>query len=262
MIHLDDERIVDIALHTATAETRERAHLDGCPRCAALLESLTDTMLLTRTSDPGLLVDPPPRVWESIQAEIRSDSRSHLASADGESGTGHPRTVGAPAAPPGGVTSLESRRRRPPASRPMGWLLAAACVVGIVLGVGGATVASRLGGPAATETTVATADLAPLDSPATLGVASLVDHDGGLRLDLSASDLDPEDGYLEVWLINRDLTRMVSIGVLPADADQIVLPVSQRLIDEGYVIVDISREPFDDQPGHSGATLVRGELPI
>jgi hypothetical protein len=42
----------------------------------------------------------------------------------------------------------------------------------------------------------------------------------------------------------------------------LVLPVSQQLIDEGYVIVDISREPFDDQPAHSGQTLVRGELSI
>ena len=75
-------------------------------------------------------------------------------------------------------------------------------------------------------------------------------------------DLDPGDGYLEVWLINRDLTRMVSVGVIPADAPQIVLPISQELIDEGYVIVDISREHFDDQPAHSGETLVRGELSI
>ena len=53
---------------------------------------------------------------------------------------------------------------------------------------------------------------------------------------------------------------MISIGVIPVDATEVVLPVPQRLIDEGYVIVDISREPFDDQPAHSGETLVRGEL--
>jgi hypothetical protein len=251
MTHLDDERIVDIALGEP-ALAGERAHLDGCPECTATLEGVADTLSFARTLDSSVLVAPPARVWQAIEAEIRADSASSLRTANPEPTS----------SVPSGVTSLESGRHRPRASRPMGWLLAAACVLGIVLGVGGATLASRVGGPGAAETTVATADLAPLDSPATLGVASLVDSDGALRLDLSASDLDPGDGYLEVWLINRDLTRMVSIGVLPADADEIVLPVSQRLIDEGYVIVDISREPFDDQPAHSGETLVRGELPV
>jgi hypothetical protein len=161
------------------------------------------------------------------------------------------------------VTSLTGRHRRGSrAGFPAAWLLAAACVLGIVLGVGAATLAGRMGtDPAPSETTVATADLTPLDSPDTQGRAVLVDRADGLELNVSAAGLDPGDGYLEVWLINRDLTRMISVGVLPTDASEIILPVSQELIDEGYVIVDISREQFDDQPAHSGDTIVRGELP-
>jgi hypothetical protein len=52
---------------------------------------------------------------------------------------------------------------------------------------------------------------------------------------------------------------MVSIGVL--DAETGVFPISQDLLDQGYVVVDISREPFDEQPEHSGDSLARGTLP-
>ncbi len=33
------------------------------------------------------------------------------------------------------------------------------------------------------------------------------------------------------------------------------------IIDQGYVIVDISKEQFDDKPAHSGDSLLRGQLP-
>ena len=68
----------------------------------------------------------------------------------------------------------------------------------------------------------------------------------GQGLDLTvatATPLDAGDGYLEVWLLNADGKRMVSVGVL-APGDQGTFPISQSLIDEGYVIVDISREQF------------------
>lgn len=55
---------------------------------------------------------------------------------------------------------------------------------------------------------------------------------------------------------------MVSLGVLPQGTSNRSYPVPQSLLDEGYVIVDISREPLDDQPAHSGDSIVRGTLAI
>ena len=53
---------------------------------------------------------------------------------------------------------------------------------------------------------------------------------------------------------------MVSVGVLrPDEADQ-TFAIPQELLDQGYVIVDISREGFDDRPEHSGDSIVRGAL--
>jgi hypothetical protein len=53
--------------------------------------------------------------------------------------------------------------------------------------------------------------------------------------------------------------RMVSIGVLRSGAAEL-LPIMQALIDQGYVIVDVSREAYDNKPQHSGDSLVRGTL--
>ena len=65
-----------------------------------------------------------------------------------------------------------------------------------------------------------------------------------------------------MWLINRDLARMVSVGVLrPGEGSQ-RFAIDQDLIDQGYVIVDISREGFDDKPEHSGDSLARGTLAL
>ena len=63
-----------------------------------------------------------------------------------------------------------------------------------------------------------------------------------------------------MWLINKDLSRMVSVGVLEPDERSQSFTIPQELLDEGYVIVDISREGFDDAPQHSGDSVVRGTL--
>lgn len=253
--HLSDDRLVDLTLG-APADPTEDDHLVDCATCSEAHSALLTTVSVTRRARPETLVAPPPRVWDAIQSEIDSGSVAGTARED-DAG---PLTESPGDGSPAPVTRIGDRRARR-TQLPVTWLLAAACVLGILLGVGGTTLATRLGGePAPSEVTVASASLAPLDSPQTMGVASLVDRDDGLRLDVPDLSLDPGEGFLEVWLINRDLTRMISIGVLPVDATGVVLPVSQRLIDEGYVIVDISREPFDDEPAHSGDTLVRGEL--
>ncbi|GAA6527491.1 hypothetical protein IDVR_32890 [Intrasporangium sp. DVR] len=112
----------------------------------------------------------------------------------------------------------------------------------------------------ASTTTVAQAELDTLDTRERLGEAAVVRTDSGIDLRVATTTtLDPGDGYLEVWLINRDGKRMVSVGVLDAGAG--TFPISQSLLDQGYLVVDISREPFDEEPEHSGDSLVRGTLP-
>jgi anti-sigma-K factor RskA len=106
---------------------------------------------------------------------------------------------------------------------------------------------------------VAAAALTALDSDAARGEASAVREDDMITLRVKARELGDEDGFHEVWLINVDGKRMVALGVL-AEWDTGEFQVPRGLIEEGYRIVDISVEPDDGDPTHSGVSLARGEL--
>jgi anti-sigma-K factor RskA len=140
----------------------------------------------------------------------------------------------------------------------MAWV-AGAAAAGLVVGVAGTRLLEREEAPPA-AVTVASTSLDTLDTQQARGSAEVVSHDGRLDLAVRTDPIDAEDGYLEVWLINEDLQRMVSIGVLrPGETDQ-SFAIPRDLIDQGYVIVDISREGFDSAPEHSGDSVVRGTL--
>lgn len=84
-------------------------------------------------------------------------------------------------------------------------------------------------------------------------------HDDRVALHVEASDLDGPTGTREVWLINTDGSRMVSLGLLPAgESGDFDFP--ERLLEQGYRIVDISYEPDDGDPVHSGQSLARGTI--
>src|SRR6478609_9280299 len=83
--------------------------------------------------------------------------------------------------------------------------------------------------------------------------------DDTFTIRVSASELGDEPGVREVWLINVDGERMISIGLL-ASGDEGEFAVPMDLIGEGYRIVDISVEPDDGDPTHSGVSIARGEL--
>jgi Anti-sigma-K factor rskA len=156
---------------------------------------------------------------------------------------------------------LPTRADRPRRGIPA-WAAAAAAAVALVAGLGlGRLTVAEPESPDRQDTgsVVAAADLTALDSDADRGVASAVRDDDTLTLRVRARELGDEDGFHEVWLINVDGTRMVALGVL-AEGDTGEFQVPQGLIDEGYRIVDISVEPDDGDPTHSGVSLARGEL--
>ena len=93
-----------------------------------------------------------------------------------------------------------------------------------------------------------------------LGIAELRPLDVGYSLTVDVPDgATHPSGYVEVWLINTDLSRMVSIGVFAAGTSA-QFYVSDDLVEKGYLIVDLSNEEFDAEQGHSGDTIMRGEL--
>ena len=154
-----------------------------------------------------------------------------------------------------GRSGSEDRRRGRRLS--IGWgagLAAASLAIGLLAG-------RAIWQPETPTQPVAQVALSTLDTKQDEGKAMVVRSGDGLDLTVATSKpLDAGDGYLEVWLLNADGKRMVSVGVL-APGDKASFPISQTLIDQGYVIVDISREKFDGSPAHSGDSLLRGKLP-
>lgn len=174
---------------------------------------------------------PPAGLWDRIAAEAAVPVGDSDPAANEPGGT---------------VTPLRPRRRALP------WVAgAAAAAVVLVLGV-----VAVFGGSDPAPTVVAAAALDRL-GPIGSGQAELVEVDGSLVLQLDTADLDPGDGFLEVWLIDPEVTRLVSLGPMRADG---TYDVPDGLDPAEFPIVDISAEPLDGDPTHSGHSLLRGTL--
>ena len=106
---------------------------------------------------------------------------------------------------------------------------------------------------------VAEAQLDPLPGWEASGQAAVeVAADGSRVLVLTVDETAGDPGYREVWLIDRDVTRLVSLGVLSGSEGRFTVPDGLDLAD--FAVVDVSEEPFDGDPAHSGDSIVRGIL--
>lgn len=299
MSHPTDDDLVDLALGEKVGADRS-AHVEQCAVCSASVEQLRRTLRLASgpLAHAGWQA-PDDAVWARVAAQIDAepdtpadagpapatvagpdtgpattpaetsqprDERPSGTDADDRPGrpanpTGPPATAGTAYAPepvpadatvrPITAASARATRRRAAA-----WgaaLVAASLVVGLLAG--------RAIWAPDDSGRVSQVALETLDTRQREGEASVVRAGDGLDLSVVTDrPLDAGDGYLEVWLINTDGKRMVSVGVLrPGESD--TFPISQDLIDQGYVVVDVSKEQFDDKPAHSGDSLLRGQLP-
>jgi hypothetical protein len=223
----------------------DAAHLESCERCRAEVASLqraVDALAVPQLAAPAASVPPPPRVWDAI------------AAATGVSATAAaPEVAAAPPAAPevAEATVLPFRSRRRP------WLLvAAAAVAGAVIGAGAVAVLDNRDDDGDPVVAVA---LDPLADNNASGRAEVIVRDDGSRVvqvDLDAPALD--DGYYEVWLIDSQVVGMVPLGVVLPGTQEFELPADLDL--EQFPIVDVSVEPLDGVPTHSGVSVARGEL--
>jgi anti-sigma-K factor RskA len=163
-----------------------------------------------------------------------------------------PPAAESPTTPEGG-SGLPFRSRR----RPL-LLVAAATVAGAVIGAGAVAVL-RNGEQAPDVVPVAAVDLDPLADNDASGRAEVVERADGsrvLEVRLDAGEL--ADRYYEVWLIDEAVEDMVPVGVARPGTLTFELPSG---IDLGrFPIVDVSVEPLDGDPTHSGVSVARGVL--
>ncbi len=195
---------------------------------------------------PETLEAPPDDLWQAITAETAVPA-------------GDP-AVG------GGAEVIPFASRR---NRTVAYLGAAAAAV--VLVVAGIVVLTR--GDDADAPVVAEADLSfdaqnydPLGAVASTGAELVEQSDGTFEIRLVDSDLPaPVDGQedLELWLLNdaEAPTDLVSLGLVDPD-DPGVFEVPAGYDPNTFFVVDISVEPRDGQPEHSGRTILRGPLHV
>ncbi len=179
---------------------------------------------------------PPPDLFDRIAAEVEVDADAP-----------------APEPEPALVLDLEQARvsRAPQAIRRRHRRLAvaaAAAAVVVVLGF------SAFTGEPDSPTYIAEATNADLPEPYSGSASATITGD---QLAISFSSALPDDEPLELWLIRPDLSDMVSLGLLD---DQGTYSVPEGYDPSEYSIVDVSIEPQDGDPTHSGRSILRGEL--
>ena len=152
----------------------------------------------------------------------------------------------------------ERARRRRGASKRGRWISLVAAAAAVVIVGGIAITASLQRGPSVEV--LAAVELGALpdwEGAAGDAVVELSD-DGERNVVVTMASDGAVDGYREVWLISEDLSALVSVGVLEGENGRFVIPAGIDL--EDYPIVDVSDEPLDGNPDHSGNSIVRGTL--
>ncbi|WP_426593610.1 anti-sigma factor [Cellulomonas sp. McL0617] len=244
---MDDETLALIALGepagSAGATAADRAHAERCARCSGEVAALREVVALGREAEPMLA--PAPRVWERISAELALGAAPTRAEA-APPGRAEARGDAEP------VVDLAGRRR----PRQWRWT-AAAAAVGVLLGGSAVWWQANRHQP---HDVVATATLQPLPGWNDSGSAFVETSRDGARtlvVDLSHSE-SSAGGFREVWLLKPDVSGLVSVGTLDGSTGRFDLPPGLDL--STYSVVDVSEEPFDGNPAHSGNSIVRGAL--
>ncbi|WP_309124837.1 anti-sigma factor [Kocuria sp.] len=257
MAHLSEETLTLLALGEPI-DPRGRDHLADCAECAAELASLQHVVRAGRAEPPAPAA-PGPGVWAAIHAEL---GLSPAVAADpltaGSSGTGP--SADAPGGSEGdgasAVVDLDARRRRSRRGVPYP-AAAAAAAAALLVGAGGMWALQR----AEPEPAVlARAELEPLAGYSARGTAEIDQRPDGTRRLVVRTDPADVDGFKEVWLLAPDAQGMLSLGVMAGDEAVFVLPENVDVAQ--FPVVDVSNEPVDGDPTHSGDSIVRGTLDV
>jgi hypothetical protein len=235
MLHVDPEVLALLALGESAASQADRDHLRDCAECAIEVENLARAAMVGRaTLDVGALLTPGDRVWARISEELAVEPVVA-------------RSNGQPVARE--VVTLSSRRR---------WVPTFAVAASVVLLAGAGLVSWNVLQPAPVLTLAsATLDAFP-DWPDAAGQATLEERADGARvieLELTANG---GTGFRQVWLMNDDATELVSLGVVRGASGEFVVPDGLDI--SVFNQVDVSSEPLDGNPQHSGDSIVRGQL--
>lgn len=195
------------------------------------------------------LETPPHDLWAGIEALVAAGPRLATTSA------GMSETPFAPAV-------LDAARARRARRTRVPYLLgAAAAVVAAIVGL-----LAFVARDDATRVTALDAialrndGLAPEGASSTAKATLVAQADGRYALEVDVAGLpDTGNGFLELWIIDTKVEGMYSLGPLHGSG-RYALP--DHVDPASFPIVDVSIEPADGLPQHSGKSILRGTLTI
>jgi anti-sigma-K factor RskA len=197
---------------------------------------------------------PPPGLWAGIEALVAA---GEPAGATAEPDRPAPQAEApAPVEHRAPVVPLTAR----PARRLPFFLGAAAAILAAAVGL--FAYLQRDDAPGATrvdEVALSTAGLEPLGSTSEGRATLLQLADGEYALDVQVDNLPRVNGFLELWIIDTEVKGMYSLGPI-SRSGRYTLP--ENVDPTRFPIVDVSVEPADGQPTHSGKSILRGKLTI
>jgi hypothetical protein len=275
MKHLDPEVAALAALGEPIVDVDMAHHVASCESCQHEVEAFQMTVMVARSAiGEHELLTPPARVWQRLHAELGLGADVHLApnaavavmvSASGEA-LAEPAAVSGPAPAPthvvvtrdAPVTRLDARRERRGSARRLAVAITASAAAAAII-TGGALWWAT-GEPGGATQVIASAQLAALpDWSGSSGQASVAEGANGERVvTVSLDAIADDDVVREVWLLTENVDGLISLGWLTGAEGEFVVPASVDLTK--FSVVDISAEPLDGDPTHSGDSIVRGSL--
>ena len=191
----------------------------------------------TITADDRERQFPPADLWDRIAAEVEFDQAAATPTED----------VAAPV-----IDLHQARTRRAPRTvRRHRRRLAVVAVAAAIVAIVGLSVLPTDDDATTFVAEATNAELPePFDGSATATVS-------GSTLEISFSAALPDDEPLELWLIKPDLSDMVSLGLIDDQGDY---RIPGGIDPAEFSLVDVSVEPNDGDPTHSGRSILRGEL--
>ena len=229
MQHPSDDDLALVALGEHVDRVQEHVH--DCPACASELRGLSAAASTARRADLSALAPPPPSVWDRIATELELEEAVVEDRGKTPLRPFWPRRALAAAA---GATAV-------------------AAAAALVLAVGSPFGGSRPGEGASVP-------LQALGQTQATGRVVLASDPEQRSLLVDTAGLPRPDGYYEVWLLDVENDRLVSLGNLD-ESGRGWLDVPEGVEMADYPHVDVSLEPDDGNPQHSGDSVLRADLP-
>jgi anti-sigma-K factor RskA len=254
--HLDADTAALAALGEPLSDPSHELHMASCVACQHEITELRSTVSVARsTVGEYELQAPPAHVWQSIRAELGLSRDLTPVTPSGA-----PSELERRATPIGEPISLDAARsRREVIRRFLAPVAASAAAAALITA---AVVSWSFGAPRDQGVTVAAAQLDAFPAwEGAAGEATVSERPDGERVIRVALDVVVDDSVVrEVWLLTESADGLISLGYLTGPTGEFVIPPSVDLA--RYSVVDVSAEPLDGDPTHSGDSIVRGALEV